>query len=310
MQSNTSAQSDNYEIQISDLVIALWKQKILIIIITTFFGISSILYSLNLPIFFKSTSLLELAGESDVVVNNQNSAIGGIASLAGLNLKGLSSDEAAIAKATIESRDFFSHLIKIDGVLEGVYAVQSYDPVTQQLNYDPELFSSSNGWVEADDDGNPTNISFFDAHEAFLTMVNFSLDFDTSLLTLSVEHQSPQFAKFLNDLVIKELNNLERERTIKEAATARTFLKAELEKTEVLDVRVAINSLIQSQLQRTMLANVRENFLISVLDKAFIPEKRSKPRRTVIVIFGTFFGFVLASIFALIKVFFINKKKA
>ena len=113
----------------------------------------------------------------------------------------------------------------------------------------------------------------------------------------------------MTNLIISEVNNLERSRTIEEASRARDFLKAELEKTEVLDVRLSINRLIQSQLEREMLANVRENYLLSSLDTPFVPEKKSKPRRSLICIFGTFFGAFLAVIFILIREFIFSRKK-
>ena len=126
---------------------------------------------------------------------------------------------------------------------------------------------------------------------------------------MSVEHKSPEFAYFLTNLIISEVNNLERSRTIEESSRAREFLKTELEKTEVLDVRLSINRLIQSQLEREMLANVRENYLLSSLDTPFVPEKKSKPRRSLICIFGTFFGAFLAVIFILIREFIFSRKK-
>ena len=193
-------------------------------------------------------------------------------------------------------------------MLEGILATKEYNKRTKQIIYDNEIYSKENGWAQLNENGDQAVFSFLDAHNLFLSHVDLSLDFDTSLITLSVEHKSPEFAYFLTNLIISEVNNLERSRTIEESSRAREFLKTELEKTEVLDVRLSINRLIQSQLEREMLANVRENYLLSSLDTPFVPEKKSKPRRSLICIFGTFFGAFLAVIFILIREFIFSRK--
>lgn len=308
-QSSLNATQDNYEINLAEIFSIIWKRKAFIIALTSVFAVGSVIYSLSLPDYYKSSGLLELSGGSDVVMSGQNSQLGGIASLAGINLKGMSSDKAMIAKATVDSRDFFKHISSFDGVLEGILATKEYNKRTKQIIYDNEIYSKENGWAQLNENGDQAVFSFLDAHNLFLSHVDLSLDFDTSLITLSVEHKSPEFAYFLTNLIISEVNNLERSRTIEESSRAREFLKTELEKTEVLDVRLSINRLIQSQLEREMLANVRENYLLSSLDTPFVPEKKSKPRRSLICIFGTFFGAFLAVIFILIREFIFSRKK-
>ena len=107
-QSNLNATQDNYEINLAEIFSIIWKRKAFIIALTSVFAVGSVIYSLSLPDYYKSSGLLELSGGSDVVMSGQNSQLGGIASLAGINLKGMSSDKAMIAKATVDSRDFLS----------------------------------------------------------------------------------------------------------------------------------------------------------------------------------------------------------
>ena len=77
--------------------------------------------------------------------------------------------------------------------------------------------------MNKDDQGNQLAFTFFEAHKKFLSAAQLSLDFDSSLITLSVEHQSPEYAYFLADLIVTEINNLERIRAINEATRARNF---------------------------------------------------------------------------------------
>tara|TARA_B100000035_G_scaffold101807_1_gene86322 strand:+ start:86 stop:1033 length:948 start_codon:yes stop_codon:yes gene_type:complete len=297
---------ENYEINLADIFQEIWKKKIFVIIFTSIFAFSSVFYSLGLQDYYQSTALLELAGENDVAPSG--AGVSNIAAMAGINLKGVNSDKAQIAKATLDSRDFFKHISSFDGVLEGLLATKEYNPSTKEIIYNEAIYSIENGWVEKDDQGKQLAFTFLEAHKKFDSAVQLSLDFDTSLLTLSVEHQSPVFAYFLADLIVTELNNLERLRAINEATRSRNFLKTELGKTEVLDVRLSINSLIQAQLHREMLANVRENYLLKTLDTPYIPERKSRPGRAIICIVGTFFGFLISIIYVITRQFIFNQK--
>ena len=54
------------EIDLKELFGVLWKAKILIIMITSFFALSSVLYSLSLPDYYKSEAVLSVAGGSNL----------------------------------------------------------------------------------------------------------------------------------------------------------------------------------------------------------------------------------------------------
>ena len=143
-QSSLNATQDDYEINLAEIFSIIWKRKAFIIALTSVFAIGSVIYSLSLPDYYKSSGLLELSGGSDVVMSGQNSQLGGIASLACINLKGMSSDKAMIAKATVDSRDFFKHISSFDGVLEGILATKEYNKRTKQIIYDNEIYSKEN----------------------------------------------------------------------------------------------------------------------------------------------------------------------
>jgi uncharacterized protein involved in exopolysaccharide biosynthesis len=50
-----------------------------------------------------------------------------------------------------------------------------------------------------------------------------------------------------------------------------------------------------------MLAKVSSEYLFKTLDPAVVPERKIKPKRSLIVIFTTFFGFLLAIALVLIR---------
>ena len=126
----------------------------------------------------------------------------------------------------------------------------------------------------------------------------FWIDFASDLIALSAT-EIPYFAKSFLDLIINELNNIERNRDIAEAQRSKTYLNDQLNIYRVADIRNSINALIQSQLETEMLANVRKDYLLRPLDSAYVPEKKSAPVRSMICIAGTFIGFMLSIFFIL-----------
>ena len=72
---------------------------------------------------------------------SESASKGGLGSI--ISLAGGSSgvgNRANLAVAIINSREFFEHLITIDGVLPKLIASESYDPKTGELIYDQNLY--------------------------------------------------------------------------------------------------------------------------------------------------------------------------
>ena len=60
------------------------------------------------------------------------------------------------------------------------------------------------------------------------------------------------------------------------------------------DVTGAVGNSLAQQLQKQMLSNIREEFLLKTIDPPIIPEVRVSPNRVFICIIGVFFGFILS----------------
>ena len=74
---------------------------------------------------------------------------------------------------------------------------------------------------------------------------------------------------------------------------------------EQAEIRKAIFNLIESQLQIQMLSNVKNDYILTAIDKPYVPENKSSPDRAFILIMGAFFGLAISCISALLR-----KKKA
>jgi LPS O-antigen subunit length determinant protein (WzzB/FepE family) len=68
------------------------------------------------------------------------------------------------------------------------------------------------------------------------------------------------------------------------------FLNNELGKTDVLELRQAIYRLIVAQLNNAMLASVQKDYAFRIVDAAVVPDRRVRPRRTVMTVVGGLIG--------------------
>jgi len=192
---------------------------------------------------------------------------GGLASMAGVSLGG-GGGKSATALAVLKSRNFTTDFISEEKLL-------------------PVLF--------ADSKDAPTLWKAFELFDKSVRSV--SEDKKSGLITMSMEWKDPELAaKWANTLVMR-LNRFQREAAIMEADKNIAFLKQELEKTSVVDMQQAIYRLIEAQTKSAMIANVRDEFAFKVIDPAVPPEKKIKPKRSMIVMLG-FIGGAFLGLFA------------
>ena len=75
---------------------------------------------------------------------------------------------------------------------------------------------------------------------------------------------------------------------------ALSYLIMELSKTSLIEIKESISQLIEAQLERKMMANIHEEYTLTIAEPPFIPEEKSKPSRSLIVFLTTFFGFMIS----------------
>jgi LPS O-antigen subunit length determinant protein (WzzB/FepE family) len=116
---------------------------------------------------------------------------------------------------------------------------------------------------------------------------------------MAIKHGSPVFAKDFLELIIQEVNNLSRTRDLNESKEALVYLYDQLDSVQQSDVQLAVTQLIETQLKKQMMANVKRNYILQPIDSPFIPELRSSPQRTKIVISWTLLGLILSIMFVI-----------
>jgi capsular polysaccharide biosynthesis protein len=275
----------------------IWLDRTIIIAVTSLFAFTSIIYALFLPNIYSSEALLTTVDDADAGggISSLVSRYGGLASAAGVSLPSAGGGKADLVVATITSREFFKHLTTFDFVLPGLMASKSYNTGSQKLLFDQKSYNSEkNIWI----DGSP---SYLEAYKQYLRSLEVGQDKRTNFIFLIFHHISPEFSYQFIDLIVNEVNNKIRTRHFKESTIALDYLKNELASTAQREVQQSISQLIEAQLKIQMLANIRKDYIIRAIDPGFLPEEKSAPRKTRMVILATIIGLILSIFVSIIR---------
>ena len=296
------------DIDLKELFNVLWAAKKLIIQITTIFAIGSVSVSLLLTNYYTSQSLLIVRSASETSGLSQFS---GLAAMAGVSLPSSGEDKAAQTIELIQSRKFVKHLMTFDDILPSIMAPKSYNSASQELQYDKKLYDSENKtWKRKPEKNRPIIPSYLEAHEEYIeNILSISQDKLTGFILISIEHISPVFAKELLDLIIRESNELLRKKDMEESNQGLVYLTSELSKTPFVEIKESINALIEVQLEKQMLAQIHQDYILIEIEPPFIPEKKSKPSRALICILGTMLGAIISVLIVFIRHYSFEQKK-
>ncbi|MAY60546.1 Wzz/FepE/Etk N-terminal domain-containing protein [Pseudoalteromonas issachenkonii] len=287
------------EIDLRELFTAIWQGKWVIIAITTLFAVTSVFYAINQPNIYKSEALLAPAEQDNG--RGLTSQLGGLASLAGVNLgSGGGVDKTLMALEVLKSRQFISEFIQKHNILPELMAAKAWNREKNTIVYDDELYDAEqNKWVRAVKKPRKKEPSMQEAYKEFSKILTAEIDKESGFITVSVENLSPYIAQKWVGWLVEDINRTMKSRDVVEANKSTEFLTKQLEKTKITDIRAILYRLIEEQAKIIMFANVRDEYVFKTIDPAIIAEQKSKPRRAIICILGTFLGGALGIIYVL-----------
>jgi LPS O-antigen subunit length determinant protein (WzzB/FepE family) len=292
------------EIDLRELLHAIFEGKWIILILTIVAAIASVSYSLSLPNLYQSKAIL-VAHQS----NGNTGALqgmGNLANLAGVTLPTQGADSnSAKALKKINTLSFFEDSILPNISLHELMAQKSWDPKTNTLAFDEKIYDeSSNKWVR---NFSPPKNLIPSAQESFKVFKNhFSMteDREGGFITLKVKHHSPYVAKKWAVLLVDEINLFYQKKDKAEAEKAISYLNTQILKTNLTEIKQVFASLLQQETQKIMLTEAGESYVYEYLDPPAVMEIKSEPNRKTICILGTLLGLIFGIFIVLIRFFF------
>lgn len=273
---NTEQYADDDDIDLLALWQTIWQGKWMIIGITALFTLAAVAYALNATQWYRAEVLLSPAGtKSTEGLAGQLGNLGGLASLAGISVGASNTSEPL---AVLKSRDFARAFIEDQKLLPILFA-NKWD-------------ATSSRWTPADPKDWP---DIRDGEKYFGEKVLFvAEDKKTGLINLSIEWKEAKLAADWANMLAERVNDRMRERALVEAQANISFLHQELATTNLVTLQQSIGRLLDSEIQKLMLARGKKEFAFRVIDRAEVPKWRSWPKRAQVVGLGALGGAVLS----------------
>lgn len=214
------------------------------------------------------------------------SQFGGLSALANIGLSGVGA-EKEVTLATLTSRDFLARFITERNLM----------PVLFASRWDAE----HNAWLTSRWSRQPT---LNEAVQYFRRRVlDVTEDRRTGMVRVTIEWRDRVSAAEWANTLIARLNAAARAGTVSEAERSLSYLRQELLKTDIVEAQRAVSHLMESQMERIMLANARDEFAVKTIDPARVPDAEDyvHPRPALDVFLGLLGGLVLGAVVVLVR---------
>jgi len=226
---------------------------------------------------YKATAVVSVrqGGSMSSSLQSLGSKLGGLGALAGLMLP---ADEAgSSARSMLESKLVASRIIDEAKLMPLLF---------------PRRWDAKAGKWKDDGSKVPT---IADGVKRFQRKV-LSVDYDkaSALISVSIVWQDRLQAAELVNAVVREVNETLRAQALRDSELSIQYLEKELLKTEALGLRSSIYSVMEQQMENGMLAKVREDFALRIIDPAMVPDDDDIhwPKKWALAFTGAFSGLI------------------
>lgn len=267
------------------VLLAYWQTVALCALIA---AAGAIVYSLLAPKWYRAQTLIAPVSHDpgSSALGSLGGELGGLASLVGLDIGG-GEDQEKESLARLTSREFIYSFIESENLLPVLFA-RKWD-------------SGRKAWKNA---AKAPNLE--DGYQLFVGKIfNVSEDRKTELIKVAVDWTDPVVARDWVNVLVQRINADRRAVARAESIRNLEFLNRELEGTNIVDLRQAINRLVEAEIRKRMLVNVREEYAFKVIDPAYLPGPRAvvRPRIAMLTAVAGVLGALIGCALALIRSF-------
>jgi capsular polysaccharide biosynthesis protein len=297
------------EIDLRELFATLWAGKWLIILVTIIFAAGGVAYGLYKPDIFQSSVLL--APTDGGGTSGLSGQLGGLASLAGVNIGQDSSSNTAIAKEVLQSRAFLASFINRHELAVPLLGTAGWNLRESRWTYDREVYNPDTEEWGLDDERQSLKPTDWDLVKTFKeNHLSVSENSDNGMITVSVKSQSPIAAKNWAEWLVRDINEHMRSQDIEEAEASIGYLEGKLNETNIAGMQQVFYQLIESETRTVMLANAQKEYVFKTVDPAVVPQEKSEPKRALIAVVATMLGGMLSIFIVFIRAFVKNGKES
>jgi uncharacterized protein involved in exopolysaccharide biosynthesis len=257
--------------------------KILIGTFTVLFILGAVALSFMLTPMYRAEVVIEPVDSSSGL--GDLGQLGGLASLAGINIGGGMSKKSDAALEYLRSRTFTAGFIQRHGLMPLLFA-KKWDAARNQWRDPADIPTIAEGIAK------------------FSKKVRqIAEDRRTGIVTVAIIWSDRAAAAEWANLLISEADKALRERAIAEQGRSVEYLESEAGHTSTVEIGTAISKLMETELKNAMLARTRDAYAFKVIDPAVAPDPkdRDSPNKPLIVALGAGLGLALGIIVASVR---------
>jgi uncharacterized protein involved in exopolysaccharide biosynthesis len=265
------------EINLLDLFMVLVRRKRLIIGLAFLTGVAAVIISLQMTNIYRSEATIaprQIEQSGSKVLSGALGGLGGmVASEFGLGGGG----EADKIEVLLKSRQLVQLVVEKHNLL----------PILFEKKWDGQ----KKAWKD-----NPVP-TIQDAYKLVKDeLLRVSRDRKTDVITVSIEHKSPEFARSVVQYYLTELSEGLRAKVIKDAQENMRFLTEQLDRTNDPLLREKIYGMLAKEIEKGTFARAQTYYGFYVLDPPIAPDlnKKASPKRSLICILSVVVAFFVA----------------
>lgn len=300
---NTNIQNyiEEDEIDLRELFSTIWQNKFIIAIFALLITSFAILYALQKPNIYNSSTVL-------ILKDNSKPSIGGgaaaMAAMAGIDLGGGGGgiDIAGLFKNLLGNYSFHKNIIekyKIDQMLSIENIEKNFVFAANKKEvYDFFKFTPNIEEREQEE-------IIFDTYEDLKNILSTSTDKESGAITLSAKFEDRFVTKKLLEIYLLEMSNYIKKLDLKEIDDQVKYYEKELFDAKNLDLKSNINELLSALVKKKVLSQSGEFYMVKQLTKPKVPYIKDKegPKRALIIIVAFITSIILGIFFIFFKEF-------
>ncbi len=304
-----NSQFEEYQFNVWSQFQVLWRARIFFLLLLFFFIVISFFYVLNQSNIYRATVLVVSSQDSHGPgFSHIAGQLGGFANIAGFGIKSDGDAEITLALEILSSRKFSMQFLTKHNLLPELLAVKGWDEDKKRLVYDALMYDDmQDEWRNIE--GASKWFSSYEIHKKYLRAVSYVRNKSTGFVSISVEHLSPDVAKKWLDLIIPEINSVLREKELVEAKKSIEYLEVQLSKTSVADMQSVFYQLIEEQQKKAMLAEIKYDYVFSVIDPPNRPEKVYRPNKPLLLLILTATSVMVTALIILVGARLLRSKR-
>ncbi len=301
---------ENGTINLFEIYRIIKYRRFFVLMVVFLFTLLSALIAYNINPIYKSEILLlpiNSKMSNPGLLGGLGSSFTGLAGIAGFDVSNNISVEASIA--TLTSHKFITQFIKENNAIKNLFS-DLWDEENSVWVQKKSLIGELKELVIQNNSSalNSFEPTDWQIYNRFSEILDAKLDPVTGLVSVSIEWTDPKLASEWVNLLVARFNREMKNQTIVESELKISFLKEQLEKTSISDLKAVLWRLVEENIKSVTLAKTTNEFAFKVIDPAVPADLPFKPKKLMFIVVGLICG-VVVGISSSLMIYFFHKFK-